>query len=443
MAKETTHMNNITIPYTNKLSPPTEAEWQDFVGRYQAQRLLEYSIECDHTKQKVKDKTKQSILDRTSKAAELLYELAFTDIKPAKFLTKYAPNKIKFSDTLSLLDDASDYSGLDSQGGHRPLNHAIIERIIYKWAEHANKYGFYANESSSGKGKGFAHALRERRLEFVNREDSTLLARTLWELHSNFKNKRVRIVEMAHSNRIGFDGVDSLTYDGCLVPALFTYQIGPEASFTTHYSNYLALRLNQVVGDYTLGVRSRRSNPRKYDLLVNMESLDIDIGNGDENEAHTVMETIANRKSPQPADEAANDELHGRIMRIIDKMTPRYAEVLCHRFGLIDGKDLNQKETAAIMPGAENKYYNRSLGKPITKKRVGQLEEKAIEQFQEYYRKEFGTSAASLFRGEILDEDIKRPEGGYVNSAGILPSRRSVEYFRNHDDGPPSRNNRR
>ena len=98
-------MNNITIPYTNKFSPPTKAEWQDFVGRYQAQRLIEYSIECDHTKQKVKDKTKQSILDRTSKAAELLYELAFTDIKPAKFLTKYAPDKTTFAEILSLLSD--------------------------------------------------------------------------------------------------------------------------------------------------------------------------------------------------------------------------------------------------------------------------------------------------------------------------------------------------
>jgi RNA polymerase primary sigma factor len=93
-------------------------------------------------------------------------------------------------------------------------------------------------------------------------------------------------------------------------------------------------------------------------------SLDRPVGDGDAQ----VMDFIADRDAPDPADLPVSDQLKARVAEVLDTLSEREREILSLRFGFGDGYTYTLEEVG--------RRFN------VTRERVRQIEAKAIKRLQ-------------------------------------------------------------
>ncbi len=89
---------------------------------------------------------------------------------------------------------------------------------------------------------------------------------------------------------------------------------------------------------------------------------------GEEEDSH-LGDFIADESTPSPAEAASYVMLHKALFEVLKTLTPREEQVLKLRFGLIDGKEKTQKETAELI-GISQSYISRLEKKIIRKLRT-------------------------------------------------------------------------
>ena len=94
-----------------------------------------------------------------------------------------------------------------------------------------------------------------------------------------------------------------------------------------------------------------------------LEPVSLETPIGEEEDSH-LGDFIPDEDSPAPADAASYTLLKEQLNEVLDTLTPREAQVLRLRFGLLDGKTRTLEEV-----GKEFK---------ITRERIRQIEAKAI-----------------------------------------------------------------
>jgi RNA polymerase primary sigma factor len=99
------------------------------------------------------------------------------------------------------------------------------------------------------------------------------------------------------------------------------------------------------------------------------ESVSLDAPVGDEEDSR-LGEFIEDKSSPSPEEAVIHSNLREQIERALDSLTPREAEVLKLRFGLMDGKEHTLEEVGEVFK--------------VTRERIRQIEAKALRKLESF-----------------------------------------------------------
>jgi RNA polymerase sigma factor (sigma-70 family) len=277
-------------------------------------------------------------------------------------------NQALYKDTKERIEDISKaVAELANNETTRPLNREIIHLLISQWIELERKHGLYPPPSISRNEGVLQDRIDEtlaKRRALLKTPEGGLIAGALRMTLDNTIRSQTHGVYHQLKKRKEYHDVLVAAYD-VFEASLFSYEFGHNATFPTYVQSGLMRNLKNVV--------LRRSDD-------DIQSLDAD-KDGDD---RPLKELLKDTREGVPVDNAIRGDLRARIRAVVDKLHPRYKEILYLRYGLEDGIDRSLEDVG------------RELG--ISRARVGQLEAKAIPKLLAAYQATYGESLSDFFK---------------------------------------------